>query len=292
MLHEYKVRIPYKEVENYIEVLNEGGIFNLYYESPIENIKVKNGYAIEEKPDEEIELHIYADETENRNIFYLLKEYLNVSEDQIKYQIIADNITAPTLTDIDLKNGWVISYPNFEREYPNQKVLKFDPQAAFGTGLHETTQDCLRFILDQDFSEKNVLDLGTGSGILTIAASLKSAKEVVAVDIEPVAREMLHNQTLNELANTIHVLQTDLLDGDYFIHDDYDWIFLNIGADESIKIIERHELFKKASKFLISGLVEWNIDELIGYFLKHEFKVAKKLQTNEWVTLYFIHQNL
>ena len=80
-----------------------------------------------------------------------------------------------------------------------QLITFFTPQGAFGTGLHETTQDILKFIVEEDFEGKSLLDLGTGSGILSIAAGVKGASKIVAVDIRDVEDEVLLNASLNEL---------------------------------------------------------------------------------------------
>lgn len=293
MLHEFILTIPYKEIDQYTDKLNSVGVYNLYYESPIEIIKVQNGYGYEEKADEQVELKIYASDAEVEGLpeayFTLLEDTFSVARDEIKYS--SGNETAWEQTyefeDIDLGNDWVIVYPNSTEQYEGKNLLKFDPLAAFGTGLHETTQGCLRMILDSDLTDKTVLDLGTGSGMLTIAASLKGAKKVVAVDYEDVARELYHNAELNGLANDIEVIQADLITGDYQINDTYDVIFINIGANETVKIINRHDLLKNSDQFIISGLVEWNLDELLALFEKGGFTIRERAQTNEWVTISF-----
>ncbi|MFD2215804.1 50S ribosomal protein L11 methyltransferase [Metabacillus endolithicus] len=293
MLHEFSINIPYKNVQEVTDLLNAAGIYNLYYESPIEIIKVQNGYGYEEKEDQHIDLKIYASDLEVENLpesyYPLIESTLTISRDAIHYKTYDETNWEQTyeFEDIDLGNGWVIQYPNSEKQYEDKHVLKFDPLAAFGTGLHETTQGCLRMILDKDLTGKSVLDLGTGSGMLAIAASLKGADKVVAVDYEEVAREFHHNAELNNLTNDLQVVQADLITGDYQINDHYDFIIINIGANETMSIIERHDLLKNSDTFFISGLVEWHIDQLIDVFAKGGFAIEEKAQTNEWVSIHF-----
>jgi ribosomal protein L11 methyltransferase len=188
--------------------------------------------------------------------------------------------------DIELKNGWVIRYSGSNEEYKPETTLHLDPQGAFGTGVHGTTQDCLEVILECDFRGKRVLDLGTGSGILSIAALLKGAQEVIAVDLEPVEREILHHAHLNGVKQ-IQIVQADLIDGSYRIQDWFDWIFINIGGDEAKMIINRHELLEKSNHFLVSGLVEWHTEHVTSMFKNAGFSLRKRLQSDEWVTMYF-----
>jgi ribosomal protein L11 methyltransferase len=293
MLHEFTINIPYKQIDQYTDKLNAAGIYNLYYESPIEIIKVQNGYGYEEKEDQPVELKIYASDLEVENLpesyFSLLESTLSVTKENVQYSAHNEENWEQSyeFQDIELGNGWVIVYPNSQQQYEDKKLLKFDPLAAFGTGLHETTQGCLRMILEKDLTGKSVLDLGTGSGMLAIAASLKGAKKVVAVDYEEVDRELYHNAKLNELSNDLQVVQADLITGDYEINEQYDLILINIGANETMSILKRHDLLKNSNDFIISGLVEWHIDQLIGDFEAGGFKMKEKKQTNEWVTIHF-----
>ncbi|WP_078432949.1 50S ribosomal protein L11 methyltransferase [Metabacillus halosaccharovorans] len=293
MLHEFSINVPFNEINEVTDLLNAAGIYNLYYESPIEIIKVQNGYGYEEKKDQLVELKIYASDQEVDHLpeayYPLLEATLSISRDDITYKTYDETNWEQSyeFEDIDLGNGWIIKYPSSEQEYDDKHVLKFDPLAAFGTGLHETTQGCLRMILNKDLTGKSVLDLGTGSGMLAIAASLKGADKVVAVDYEEVARELYHNAQLNDLTNDLQVVQADLITGDYEINENYDLILINIGANETISIIERHNLLKNSDDFFISGLVEWHLDDLINVFAKGGFSIEEKSQTNEWVSIHF-----
>jgi len=103
--------------------------------------------------------------------------------------------------------SWEVSAPLGHRD---PRLLVVDPGSAFGTGTHETTQLCLGFLetLAHDASLGTVLDLGTGTGLLSIAAVRLGADRVVAVDIDPEAvRSARHHCRLN--AVEVHVMQGD-----------------------------------------------------------------------------------
>ncbi|SDL89396.1 50S ribosomal protein L11 methyltransferase [Sediminibacillus halophilus] len=291
MLHEFIVRLATESVDEAIEKLNAFGVYNLYYEPPIEIYQVENGYDYREIEQKYAELKIYAEEDSlpglPQTYFTRIKQALNVPKEAIRYREVDEQQWNTAFEDIDLENGWVLCYSGSEDKYPNKQVLKFEPQAAFGTGLHETTQDCLRILLSTDLSGQTVLDLGTGSGVLSIAAGLKGAHSLTAVDYEPVEREIRLNAELNNLQQPLQVEKADLLTGDYRIKEHYDLIIINIGAEETRKILDRHLLAEKSSTFLISGIVEWNVESVVADFHEKGFFIKEKRQANEWVTILF-----
>ncbi|MDU7964051.1 MAG: 50S ribosomal protein L11 methyltransferase, partial [Clostridium perfringens] len=137
------------------------------------------------------------------------------------------------------------------------------------------------------FEGKSLLDLGTGSGILSIAAGVKGASKIVAVDIRDVEDEVLLNASLNELEN-IEVVVGNILDEEYKLDEKFDWIFINIGGEETamfMDFIEEH--IEKTGKLLVSGLVEWSFDWVKEKVENKGFKLNQKFQTNEWCTAIF-----
>lgn len=85
-----------------------------------------------------------------------------------------------------------------KKDYPYQ--IKIHPKMAFGTGHHETTFQMAEVMLDVDFADKTVLDMGCGTGILAILANLKHAKHITAIDNDPIAAEScLENAELNNM---------------------------------------------------------------------------------------------
>ncbi|MEW9667795.1 50S ribosomal protein L11 methyltransferase [Ammoniphilus sp. 3BR4] len=290
MLHEFTIQVPYADAEEAVDKLNEAGIYYVSYDTPIELLTTENGYAYQERLEATIDLKVYAEDdgTGSQPSAYkdILANALGVAEEEISYQFILTDSWQQPFEDIDLDNGWIICSPDTPPDqYPHLQYLWFDPQGAFGTGLHGTTQDCLRMILKQDFTGQSVADLGTGSGILSLAAALKGASHVDAIDIEPVEREIQYNASLNGVSS-ISVKQADLLEGDFEIDLSYDWIFINIGGDETRLIIERYDMLQRfRGNLLLSGLVEWSAPKIMQLLEQNGFQLAERSQTDEWVTL-------
>lgn len=282
----YIITLKYKieNIDSAIEKLQLVDIFNAFYESPIEVTTTEYGYGFYEKENEIVDLKIVIEDDDEKELnrqIDIIKEALQVNDMQITKleNPQFENFFEP----IDLNNGWIIADPDYTEEEKNK--INFVSQGAFGTGLHETTQDCLRFILAEDYSDKNVLDIGTGSGILSIAAAIKGAEKVTALDLRDVHAEVEFNASLNGL-NNIEVAVGDALTGEVDIDNIYDYIYINIGGEETlyfINFINSH--IKKDGKLLISGLVEWSFDDVIDQVLKYGYKIEKKKQTNEWCTV-------
>lgn len=217
-------KMPKELVDEKIELLQINDIFNVYYESPLDITTDMFGYGYKEKENVIVDLKVAFDgnledfENFKSQVSSLLKETPS-SIDEVKNEFEEFYIDP-----IHLNDQWVLCAPtdNFE----NKKEIFFTPQGAFGTGLHETTQDILKFIVEEDLG-KSLLDLGTGSGILSIAAGVKGASKIVAVDIRDVEDEVLLNASLNELEN-IDVVVGNVLHEDYKLDEKFDWIFINL----------------------------------------------------------------
>lgn len=106
-----------------------------------------------------------------------------------------------------VKPGW----ETFDAQ-PDDKIIEIDPGMAFGTGTHETTGMCVELIEDYVKPGDTTIDIGTGTGILAIAAALAGAKDVLATDLDPVAvRVAAENVRINGFADVIRTRQGDLL---------------------------------------------------------------------------------
>lgn len=279
----YEIILKYKieDVDSAIEKLQLEDVYNVFYETPIAITTTEYGYEYYEKKDEIVDLKIIVESDEeeelNRHVD-IIKEYLNVDPIEVKK---LDNINFETSFDpIDLDNGWLIADPSYNEEGKNK--INFVSQGAFGTGLHETTQDCLKLILNEDFKNKNVLDIGTGSGILSIAAAIKGSEKVIALDLRDVHEEVEFNASLNGLTN-IRVAVGDALTGKVQFDELYDYIFINIGGEETLSFmnfINSH--IKEDGMLLVSGLVEWSFENVLDKITKYGYKLEEKKQTNEW----------
>lgn len=155
----------------------------------------------------------------------------------------------------------------------SEKVIRLDPGMAFGTGTHPTTKMSL-FALSQVLrGGETVLDVGTGSGVLSIASSLLGAKEVFAYDLDDVAvRVAEENIALNQTVANIQVATGDLLKG---VEQEADVIVANILADILVNLTEdAYRLVKDEGYLIMSGIIsdKWEMvktsAERAGFFLE------------------------
>ena len=174
-------------------------------------------------------------------------------------RITHDLTIVPSWTDYEVTTG--------------EKIIKLDPGMAFGTGTHPTTKMSL-FALEQVLQGgETVLDVGTGSGVLSIASSLLGAKEIFAYDLDDVAvRVAQENIALNAGTENIHVAAGDLLKG---VDIEADVIVANILADILVNLTDdAYRLLKDEGYLIMSGIIseKWDLvresAEAAGFFLE------------------------
>ncbi|ATD55445.1 50S ribosomal protein L11 methyltransferase [Clostridium chauvoei] len=274
------------DLDKKIELLQINDIFNFFYDTPLEITKDDYGYGYLEKNDSSITLKVAFDgeDKDFENFKELVTSLLETKLENIEE--VNYDYTNYDFPIVEINNEWVLASP--EEEINNKSKINFISQGAFGTGLHETTKDLLNLILTKlNLTNKNVLDIGTGSGILSIASSIAGASSVTAVDIRDVTDEVELNASLNGLYN-IKVLIGDLLSDEMDVNEKFEWIYINIGGEETkmfMDFIKRH--LDENGKILISGLVEWSFDEVRQAVENYGFKLQEKYQTNEWITAIF-----
>ncbi len=171
----------------------------------------------------------------------------------------------------------------------NRKVLQIDPGMSFGTGTHETTKMCLEVMQKYDLKDKEVLDLGCGSGILSIGALLFGASHANLVDIDQNSiRIAAENLGINKFSDeTFDTFCGDItLDEDLrknIGHKKYDYIFANIVADV-LKAFAPYfaEFLKEDGKLIVSGIIIERKDEVLDEIQKYGFKLDNVTGLNAW----------
>lgn len=160
-------------------------------------------------------------------------------------------------------------------------ILEIDPGMAFGTGSHETTAICLELLEGLDLKDKEIADVGTGSGILAIACAKLGAKHVLGLDIDPLSiKTARENVEINNSADKIEVKESDLLNTS---KDNYDLIIANILPDVIINLIpDAYEKLNNGGMMLVSGIILEKKDLVIDELKKYGFTIVEDLDMGEW----------
>lgn len=286
-MYEITVKLPAKKIERIIPHLYHMGYHQTFYEIPLDVVTDANGYAFVERKNENTDLNIYINDFIETRERHKLVELLNIDESSLVVKKVNELNYQQSFDDIFLENGWVITTPARSSHYDRGTRIVLDSQGNFGTGYHETTRDCLYFILNHDFQGLSVADIGAGSGVLSIAAALKGASNIDTYDIQPVEREILYQCELNGV-KPVNVVQSDLIKNKNRIDKEYDWVFLNIGTQENMDILNAQRLLDcKNTAFICSGMLEWNFQVVESMFKNRGFRLENKKQSNEWVTCLF-----
>ena len=204
-------------------------------------------------------------------------------------------IETTTIQDSDWENSWkdyfdilnigekFVIVPTW-REYENEEdkyVINIDPGMAFGTGGHETTSLCIKNLEKYVKPHDNVIDVGCGSGILSIVASYLTDGSLKAVDLDKLAVDVSReNFALNNLENRIEVEEASLLTKET---KKYNVIVANILAHIiELMLEDAYKLLEDGGYFITSGIIKDKKDELLEKMLEQGFKLVEETSDNEW----------
>lgn len=178
----------------------------------------------------------------------------------------------------------VPQWEEYDAVSPEEKIITLDPGMAFGTGTHPTTNLTLQALEMTLRGGETLLDVGTGSGVLSIASKFLGAKDVHAFDLDEVAvRSAQENMDLNPIAKDVHVSANDLLNG---VEIKADVIVANILADIIIKMIpDATRLLKNEGTLIVSGIIEGKKEEVLAVLRTYGFHVAQILQQKDWFAI-------
>ena len=185
----------------------------------------------------------------------------------------------------------IIIKPTF-KEYEaseNEIVLTLDPKMSFGTGDHQTTKICLMFIEKYLKPGMKVLDAGSGTAILGIAAAKLGAKNVIAFDIDEWCFENgIENTKLNDVSDKVEIRKSELND---IPEKDFDMIIANIQKNILLDLAEGFKTRIKQSGILIlSGLLEMDRETIVSKYSEAGFKEIDFIQMDDWIGIVFKSQ--
>ncbi len=295
---EIKLKIPTARAEEAAGIANMVVPYGLYLEDysdleqqavEIAHIDLIDEELLQKNRDEAI-IHLYLPSNENaRESLSFLKERFEAVH--IPFQADTD-----TVDPKDFENNWKKYFksteigrrlcicPSWEQynNKENRKVLKIDPGAAFGTGTHATTAMCLA-LLDQLITpNQTVLDIGCGSGILSIAAVLLGAERATGIDIDPVAVKVAReNAALNGLSEKTEFLVGNLNEK---ITSRYSVVCANIVADVIMALApDVPGLLAPGGRFLCSGIIDSRAEEVRAALLRAGLQITNTVTESNWV---------
>ncbi|TDY07683.1 50S ribosomal protein L11 methyltransferase [Meridianimaribacter flavus] len=171
---------------------------------------------------------------------------------------------------------------------PNTEYdIIIEPKMSFGTGHHETTHMMIQYILNNDFKDKSVLDMGCGTGVLAILAEMKGAKPIDAIDYDNWC--YLNSLENVERNNCEHIT---VLEGDasLLVDKHYDVIIANINRNILLNDLDKYvACLNKNGMLLLSGFYKDDIPVLEAECNKHMLKLVETLEKNHWVALKFLN---
>ncbi len=219
----------------------------------------------------------------------------------LRERYAAENISSEIMLNEckneDWENNWkqyfhpipvgekILIRPIWEDEFEagDRKVLNIEPGLAFGTGTHETTRLCLETLEKHIHEGTTVLDIGCGSGILSIAALLLGAEKAVGVDIDALAvKTARENGEVNGFGEPEYtVLQGNLTDK---VSGKFDVVVANIVADVIIMFCKDVASFmKEGGVFITSGIIDTREQDVIDAFDKYGFRIKARHTDGGWV---------
>ena len=286
----------------------------------IEGVEIQDKQPLTESDKQQMFVDIMPDIPDDDGIAYL-NFYLDVDED--KEKVLADvraalaemqefldlgecTITESETEDKDWINNWkqyfkqfyvddILIIPSWEEVKPEDRdkmIIHIDPGTAFGTGMHETTQLCIRQLKKYVTKDTELLDVGTGSGILSIIALKLGARHAVGTDLDPCAVPAVEE---NKEVNGIPVEAFDMMIGniiddkevqDRVGYEKYDIVTANILADVLVPLtpVIVHQM-KPGAVYITSGILDVKEEVVKEAVVAAGLEVVEVTHQGEWVSV-------
>jgi ribosomal protein L11 methyltransferase len=177
--------------------------------------------------------------------------------------------------------------PTWEEYTPvnsDELIIELDPGMAFGTGTHPTTVMCIQALERTVKKGDRIIDVGTGSGVLSIAGAMLGAEKITALDLDQVAVTTAKmNIELNHVQEIVEVSQNNLLEG---IVEPVDGIVANILAEVIVRFTDdASKIVKKDGYFIASGIIQQKKQDVKDALTKAGFEITETLLMEDWVAL-------
>ena len=302
---EISIHTTNEAVEPISNILHEAGASGVVIEDPLELVKEREdqfGEIYQLNPQD------YPEEGVIVKAYLPVNSFLGETVDEIKeavnnlilfnIDIGKNSVSVSEVNEEEWATAWKKYYhpvkiserftvvPTWEEYTPvssDELIIELDPGMAFGTGTHPTTvmsiQGLERFVKSDDV----VIDVGTGSGVLSIASAMLGAKKVTALDLDEVAVESAKmNIKLNKVHPVVDVFQNNLLEG---IQEKADVIVANILAEVIVRFTDAAaQCLKPGGYFITAGIIQQKKDEVKESIESAGFQIEETVQMEDWIS--------
>lgn len=282
-----------------VGMLNCGGIYIEDYTDLEDDPTVKQvgivDEALLEKDKTKVLLHVYADEHTS------VEDCIAFVSDRFSSESITYEVEIKHVDEEDYANSWkqyykpikignrIVVVPEWEpyEKADGEITVTLNPGMAFGTGTHETTSMCIEALQDIVFEGDEVLDIGCGSGILSVTALLCGANRADATDIDRNAVNVAYeNAELNGVKDRLHATEDNILSAESPIRTagkKYNVVIANIVADVIIEICGFVKtLIKPYGCFVASGIISERLDDVVKAMNDNGLCVAAIHEKRGW----------
>jgi ribosomal protein L11 methyltransferase len=301
---EIMIHTTNEAVEPISNILHEAGASGVVIEDPFELVKERQdqfGEIYQLNPDD------YPEEGVIIKAYLPVNSFLGETVEEIKLAISnlasfnidigRNQVTISEVNEEEWATAWKKYYnpvkisekftivPTWEDYTPvssDELIIELDPGMAFGTGTHPTTVMCIQALERTVKKGDTVVDVGTGSGVLSIAAALLGAGKVEALDLDDVAVQSAKlNLKLNKVHHIAEVRQNDLLKG---VETQADIVVANILAEVILRFTEDvGRVVKPEGHFIASGIIQQKKNQVKDAIIEAGFTIEETLVMEDWV---------
>jgi ribosomal protein L11 methyltransferase len=187
---------------------------------------------------------------------------------------------------VKISNRFTIvpTWEDYERVTTDELIIELDPGMAFGTGTHPTTVMCLQALEKTVQTASSVIDVGTGSGVLSIGAAKLGASKIHALDLDEVAvRSAIENISLNKVDDIVQVTHGNLLDN---VNEQADIVVANILAEIIMTFTDdAFTIVKEGGLFITSGIIATKKEDVKDSLQQAGFEIEEVMMMEDWVTI-------
>lgn len=231
-------------------------------------------------------------------------DHVNLIRNAVEYlpeyglDIGIGKVTVSAVDETDWSNEWkkyfkpvkpgekIVIKPSWEAYEPqgDEIVLHLDPGMAFGTGTHETTSLCIEALEKHIQADQLVYDIGCGSGILSVAAALLGAKQVVGIDLDALAVQIAKdNVNLNQVEDKVNIYEGNLMD---VLEHSGDVVVSNIIAEIIVKMSKDiRKYLKPGGIWISSGIIKDKQQEVKEAIIDAGLSILEIRSMGEWICM-------